>query len=509
MNIIHKDFNMKYSKKHLIRAFSLAEAMIALLIAALVLAATMPVITKKHLILPKRGPHGKWVCTLINGVEYSATAANQNSKMPSFDSGKWKLGCKFPSLPSNVPYVLVQAVGGGAGGNTPGGPPTLNFIDVNDDYTLPDEDDGTLEVPADGEYEVTLAGRVGEEGVLSPPGMKFTINGYVRDTCPYPGAPPDTANASIRFKKEYKAGDQIWIRPVPNNTQTTTIKDCDQERLGGNHLMTGLFSDGSSELINMNFSTYTKMPGKNGDDVYFMEKIYETGATNDVAIIEGTSGGAYTNNKDPQGCNYLHCKRYIPVLRKYNTAGYQSLVKKMPPGTTITPGGVGNNVHVTSVGVEMRGGCGGAAGSVNTVIFPRQTEETTLIIGKPGESGGNGGTTVFNYVTANGGRGCSSYTQIGYGDKLGTGSDGADAMTYAEVDSIGGVGGKGGYNVAKAGNGGDGQGFGSGGGGGGVAINLTQDQVKSYKNHQQNYIKSRTTYGDGGRGAAGAVIVSW
>ena len=68
---------MNYMKKQ--NAFSLAEAMIALLIAALILAATMPVITKKHLVLPTRGPHGKWACKYINNELRSATAADQNS----------------------------------------------------------------------------------------------------------------------------------------------------------------------------------------------------------------------------------------------------------------------------------------------------------------------------------------------------------------------------------------------------------------------------------------------
>lgn len=496
------------------QAFSLAEAMIMLLIAALILAATMPVITRKHLLLPTRGPHGKWVCTLINGVQHSATAANQSAAMPALDSGKWKPGCSFPILPSNVPYVLVQAVGGGAGGNTPGGPPTLNFVSMDDDYTIPDEEEGTLELPADGEYEISFAGRLGEKGTLNPPGMLFTVNGYIKDTCPYPGAEPDTSNASIRFKKEYKAGDQIWLRPVKNTRMTTTIKDCPQETSGGPHLMTGIFSDGTTMDITMDFSTYTKVPGKNGDDVYLMEKIYDTGAENVVAIIEGTSGGAYTNNLDPQGCNYLHCQRYIPVLRDYNTEGYQALVTKQPDNITagsleITPGGTGSNVNVTSVGVEIRGGCGGAPGSVNTAIFPRRHEEGEITVGKPGMSGENGGTTVFNYITAKGGRGCSSYTEIGFGDRIGYGSDGGEASTYTKTDSVAGKGGKGGYNLEQAGDGTDGGGFGSGGGGGGLAINMSKDEVKSAKGDDKETIMNKTTKGQGGMGGPGAIIISW
>lgn len=101
-------------KKIFEEGFSLSEALIFLLITCLVMIATMPLITIRHIKLPERAPHGKWACKLINGQMYSATAANVNAKLPPDE--KWKKGCTFPELPSSVSYVIVQAIGGGASG---------------------------------------------------------------------------------------------------------------------------------------------------------------------------------------------------------------------------------------------------------------------------------------------------------------------------------------------------------------------------------------------------------
>ena len=91
-------------KKIFEEGFPLSEALIFLLITCLVMIATMPLITIRHIKLPERAPHGKWACKLINGQMYSATAANVNAKLPPDE--KWKKGCTFPELPSSVSYVI-------------------------------------------------------------------------------------------------------------------------------------------------------------------------------------------------------------------------------------------------------------------------------------------------------------------------------------------------------------------------------------------------------------------
>lgn len=492
----------------LTNAFSLAEAMVALLIAVLILAATMPVITKKHLILPNRGPHGKWACKLINGVMYSATAADQNSSLPA--DTKWKKGCTFPVLPSNVPFMLIQTIGGGAGGNPQEGEPSLTFLSPSDVFEIPDYEDGTLEIPVTGEYEVTLKGNRGVNGSMKPRGFRPKVDGVVIDTCIYDDsnipAPAGQDNASIRFKKKYNAGDELWTESLADDTMETEMKMCTNTYVP-NAVVT--YPDGTTKIVNYTFAVFNSYPGENGDTVKLWEKNYKTQAKSAVAEIEGTGGGMFRSNWSADSCNYINCNRYIGVQRKYRTAN--ELVKQMPSGSTIIPGSTeSSRVRAADTIVELKGGCGGEAGTVNSILYPRQEEyENDIKIGRGGATGNDGEMTKFNWVTAKGGSGCSKSTSIGIGDFAGIGGDGASAATASKNDSIGGKGGNGGIGVSSPGDGAAGRGMGAGGGGGGAAINLTKQQVDNYKNNNQSTIRNNTKFGIGGVGASGGIIVSW
>ena len=89
------------------------------------------------------------------------------------------------------------------------------------------------------------------------------------------------------------------------------------------------------------------------------------------------------------------------------------------------------------------------------------------------------------------------------------GGDGAAADTASKNDSIGGAGGIGGFSMAQAGNGGNGRGMGAGGGGGGAAVNLNKTQIDQLKKTDKSQIYNKTTFGMGGKGAPGGIIVSW
>ena len=488
--------------------FSLAEAMMALLIAALILAATMPVITKKHLILPKRGPHGKWACKLINGQMYSATGADQNSTLPP--DNKWKKGCKFPVLPSNVAFMLIQTIGGGAGGNPQEGEPSLTFLAPTDVFEIPDYEDGTLEIPVSGEYEVTVKGNRGESGQMKPRGFRARVDGIVVAECIYDEsnipAPAGKDNASIRFRKKYEAGDELWTESLADDSMETQMIMCTNTYVP-NALVT--YPNGMTKRVNYTFLVMNSYAGKNGDTVKLWEKQYKTQNKGIVAEIEGTGGGMYRSNYSADSCNYINCNRYIGVQRKYRTAA--ELVKLMPSGSTIIPGSTeSSRARAADTIVELKGGCGGEAGTVNSILYPRQEEyENTIQIGRGGAEGNDGEMTKFNWVTAKGGSGCSSTTDIGIGDYAGIGGDGANADTASKNDSIGGKGGRGGINMATPGNGENGRGMGSAGGGGGAAINLTKPRLGTSKNKNQSTRRYSTKFGIGGAGASGGIIVSW
>ena len=103
---------INFDKKN---GFTLAEAMIFLLVAAMLMAATMPILTRRHLKPAKKVPHGKWACKYVNGVMKHATAGNSSAKLPPDD--EWVTGCTFPELPASVKYIMVRVIGAGAAGS--------------------------------------------------------------------------------------------------------------------------------------------------------------------------------------------------------------------------------------------------------------------------------------------------------------------------------------------------------------------------------------------------------
>ena len=161
-------------KKIFEEGFSLSEALIFLLITCLVMIATMPLITIRHIKLPERAPHGKWACKLINGQMYSATAANVNAKLPPDE--KWKKGCTFPALPSSVSYVIVQAIGGGA--SVRQGDMTIGSESKTVDLFPSDEDKSVYTVEETGKYRIYFPGESGKRGYLTPAYFDVMLNGF-------------------------------------------------------------------------------------------------------------------------------------------------------------------------------------------------------------------------------------------------------------------------------------------------------------------------------------------
>lgn len=105
--------------KRLILGFSLAEALITLLIVCVITLASVPVITKKH--RPKT-EHGKWICTLNSQGQHVAWAkgAQGSESNPDTWAATGADYCKFnvPASARNFAITLVGGGGGGAGAST-------------------------------------------------------------------------------------------------------------------------------------------------------------------------------------------------------------------------------------------------------------------------------------------------------------------------------------------------------------------------------------------------------
>lgn len=109
---------VKYNKK---TGFTLAEALISMLIVAIIIGVSMKVFTKKHVKPIYNASHGFYVC--YNGVDDAGVDAVFSKKGAAAPVRQEEDSCTFTPVKS-ANYYVVYAVGGGGGGNgTRGGAP--------------------------------------------------------------------------------------------------------------------------------------------------------------------------------------------------------------------------------------------------------------------------------------------------------------------------------------------------------------------------------------------------
>lgn len=147
--------------KKKIQAFTLAEALILLLIAALLAAALVPVITRKHKDV---GEHGEWVCTMNSDGKH-VVKTTYRGKVSEFEvahnGGEY---CIF-SPPAAAKNFTIKAVGGGGGGA--GG--SDGDIETIYDSRMSDGENQvfTGTVDTDGAYSVVYGGGGGAGGGMA------------------------------------------------------------------------------------------------------------------------------------------------------------------------------------------------------------------------------------------------------------------------------------------------------------------------------------------------------
>lgn len=492
---------MSFNKK---KAFSLTEALIMLLIASLTIVATMPLITIKHMRLPDKAPHGKWACKLINGEMYSATAANVNAKMP--DDSKWKKGCAFPILPSSVSYIIVQTIGGGASGSY--GALNIGTDNKTENLFPKGEDNETYVVEETGKYKVFFPGDYGLSGKLTPSSLSVVLNGIKKQDCFFSQASGNKTVPSVSFDYELKRGDKLTLKL--DNTHTENQYNGEGQHLcNASNPATAVWvdSEGTKFTEPYYFQVINHDPGKSGPT---RRLIINDGSSKQVAEIKGTGGGYYASSSD--ACTIDCSKRYINKYdrAKWDLSNYISTAGGISAASSFSSSNV---AKISSQGytISYYGGCGGAAGQVNTVLMekPENTAGMRIEIGKAGLNGGNGGNTVFDYITAYGGIGCYDPAPNTSLD----GQDGENANTEAIGDSSAGKGGKGKIKKPVPSeeemNGKNALGFGSGGGGGGFAFNIDKPIEEYLKNSLIYQLENYKVLGKPGNGASGGIIISW
>lgn len=124
-------------------AFSLAEALITLLIVCLITLASIPVLTKKKRDIKTDGPSGLWICTrhsLGHLVHFSSNESDKDINKPD----EWPAGCDFLP-PLNAKNFNITAIG--AGGNGADGISTIEKVaDSTKDAIFQPQEDGIYRV---------------------------------------------------------------------------------------------------------------------------------------------------------------------------------------------------------------------------------------------------------------------------------------------------------------------------------------------------------------------------
>lgn len=197
---------MKYSDKS--NAFTIPEALIILLIAALVAVASITVISRKHKDIEV---HGSWTCTLDgNGVHWIKSEANGKST-GWVNSGS---NCVF-TPPANANNFLVKAVAGGGSGAGGQSGEEEKIYDSN-----ADSDTFVKSIKEDGYYMVYGVGGGGGGGGMSCGESKnyySTTMSRIKtfDTTYNAKKGSDwTWNVSTQSHKTYNKEDQWNIKPT-------------------------------------------------------------------------------------------------------------------------------------------------------------------------------------------------------------------------------------------------------------------------------------------------------
>ena len=99
------------------RGFSLVELMILLVVSGLVIAALVPVVTKKHFRLPSQTMHGAYMCYYKGNRLHETKWSGKTQQSVIFDRDTDN--CVFDP-PKKAAYFQVSAIGGGGGGGDAG-----------------------------------------------------------------------------------------------------------------------------------------------------------------------------------------------------------------------------------------------------------------------------------------------------------------------------------------------------------------------------------------------------
>lgn len=506
-------------------AFSLAEALITLLIVCLITLASVPVLTKRHrnkmLSVNKESTneHGKYLCYLKNGVYNYHSEINGETKDGTLKTDY----CEFEP-PKDARDYTIMVIGGGGGGGA-------SYV-VDDLKTFTSS--GSYKIPEDGEYHFMLiGGGGGTSDYNSLSGMSWKAY------------EPQAYSGGVIIKQlKFKKGDNLDIKIGKGGFPITTKYPILPE-----NIVQG--TAGGASVLKVGNTTYTAT----GGGVSFAK-------VTDSGIKKYWYG--YSDHGMPNGSDDSTCVYAMPDYTKANLAlGFEHYVDldRLLPKTTLPPpgssslpatedyrdrpnyfdfcpdihyidedqvckntdrncgykcidaldsmmalDGKGADGYFSILSKESYCGEGGNASSVNSYGKYKLDGKIQIKVGKGGTGssdysrpGEDGKFSKFgNIYVSPGGSGGKSTTSCSIKDDAILGHDGQASAYVKDTNAVGACGannqctmadGNGKSYLNSAGmHGSDALSYGSGGGGGGYLVE---------------------EYGVGGNGADGMVYVEW
>jgi type II secretory pathway pseudopilin PulG len=483
------------------KAFSLAEALMTLLILCIVVALSVPFLSKSKKYQKKNNHDNQWSCTL-NAAGKHVTTTKIHDPVTNVDNTKTSTSgdyCEFDP-PQNVNKFYVTAIGGGGGGAS--GSTDSNMTKTKDGYAY-------FVPPISGKYYVIVIGAGGGGGARNcGRGTEAAAGG---------GGSGAAIAGSIELKADTtytlyagqggkagtnghsgKAGEQSFFKGITPSGQEFVLTAGGGE--GGLSKFQGVLAcsessaRGTGGLANIGGGRLYAPPGltvRGGRDC--LRRYLNNKEAYGGGCICCRAGGAYST-----GCMFYGLENQI---------GDGILENAIPIGKggdgamhNARRGFDGGNGFVKVVYSSIFGGEGGKAGMQSYYIYQRSPGKTKVFIGQGGkgatgsnENGKPGMASRFGdrVIAAGGEGGRKEFTNASLDDAnpQAPGGDGGaspaprDLAGFTFADAFGGFSGT---NAAAAGL--NGSSPGSGGGGGGA---------------------NASGSGKGGDGLTGIVLVEW
>lgn len=474
-------------KKKLIFGFSLAEALITLLVVSIITIATIPVITKKKRNIDNS--HGKWMC-MLNSAGQHIMWTNGSVGKPN-DPTTWattgKNYCEFV-VPGQARNFAISAVAGGGGGASAESKTQMWTSDFAVNYY--------------GTYKMVAIGGGGAGGKTK---CYKKAGGGGAGGVAYSSVYLDSSTTQIKMYKgsspspddgNYNApgGEDSYIKRVYRNS-SGSMAEVDILYAGG-----GEGGNGRWGLENM---------CKHGDGKGGTYGKVTSGMSLNTSTAKGVSGcGGVTCFGYISSSTFNTLNSFVSPYRVYSGTNASSPGRGGQPNRSTGAdsygyGRQGNAGYTIAMTKYFRAGGGGKAGqAVSNKFYPSFNEKKIRVTVGKGGAGGQSSQSGNNYLSANGKDGGNTVVGELFGLNGGaggkvlddvkalskiSGEDGEKTPIFYKNPPILGYGGFSGSNYYA--NGFNANGAGAGGGGGG----LNTDGVA----------------GNGGNGASGYVIIEW